>query len=356
MPPSTDLDTLRAITEETARIFTDPVRRRAALSYLAQRGIVGTHLDEGWLLGYAPPGWTRLVDRLRGRFAEQSLVDSGVARRSSRGTLIDAFRDRIIFGIRDVDGHLAGFIGRDLSGDAATPKYLNTTQSALFGKGRLLYGLHEGSKPGDSAQQPVLVEGPLDVLAITARANAAAARDLLPVAACGTAFTRSHAELIAQAAFRCESPMVIALDADTAGRTAAAGIGEQLRAAGLDVRIAALPSGTDPCEYLGHAAAMLDTFRYDHAVPLLTACVQDAIAAQGDRMQWIEGRLGAARWITRYLATYPPSHAARQVVWLADILNLDHTTITHELTAAYEVAPLSAFHRAPQIPAIGVAP
>src|SRR5439155_16547557 len=125
-----------------------------------QRGILGTHLSSGWLLGYAPPGWTRLVDKLRGRFPEDALLDAGVARRSSRATLIDTFRDRIIFGIRDSDGYLAGFIGRDLSGDLDAPKYLNTAQSPIFDKSRLVYGLHEGTQPGDTGQQPVVVEGP----------------------------------------------------------------------------------------------------------------------------------------------------------------------------------------------------
>jgi DNA primase len=122
----TDTDILRAVTDETARIFTERARNLAALSYLRQRGILGTNLSGSWLLGYAPPGWTRLVDRLRGSFPEDALIDAGVARRSSRGTLIDTFRDRIIFGIRGRDGHLAGFIGRDLFGGLGVPKYLNS--------------------------------------------------------------------------------------------------------------------------------------------------------------------------------------------------------------------------------------
>jgi DNA primase len=358
MQTSTDIDTLHDVTHEAARIFTQRARRPAADTFLRQRGILATHLTSGWVLGFAPPGWTRLVDQLRGRFPEQALIDSGVARRSSRGTLIDTFRDRIIFGIRDPDGHVAGFIGRNLSGDLAAPKYLNTPQSPLFDKSRLLYGLHEAKQPGSTAQQPVVVEGPLDVLAIAARAGATGVTGLLPVAACGTAFTRSHARLVADAAFEGESPVVVAMDADTAGRAAAAAVGEQLRSAGLDVRVATLPSGTDPCEYLGHAATSVAAFRCDHAVPLLTMHVEQAIAAQGDRMQWIEGRIGAARSITRYLATYPPSHAARQIGWLTEALDLDHMTITRELAAAYESQDIARTVRAcenSQVRAIGLA-
>src|SRR3954471_18458212 len=123
MQTPTDIDTLRAVTDEAARLFTERVRHLAALSYLRQRGIFGTHLTSSWLLGYAPPGWTRVVDKLSSRYPDQALVDGGVARRSSRGTLIDTFRDRVIFGIRDLDGQVAGFIGRDLSGGPTAPKY-----------------------------------------------------------------------------------------------------------------------------------------------------------------------------------------------------------------------------------------
>jgi DNA primase len=332
----TDIDTLRAVTNEAARIFTERARHLAALSYLRQRGILGTNLSSSWVLGYAPPGWTRLVDKLQGRFPEDALIDAGVARRSSRGTLIDTFRDRVIFGIGDSDGGLAGFIGRDLSGRLGAPKYLNTAQSPIFDKSRLLYGLHEGRQRG-ATQQPVVVEGPLDVLAIIDRAGEAS--DLLPIAACGTAFTTHHARRVADAAFAGESPVVVAMDADNAGRSAAVLVGEQLRRTGLDVRVALLPNGTDPCEYLGNAVGDVNEFRYDHAVPLFTVHVEEAIAAQGDRMQWVEGRLAAARSISRYLATYPPNFAARQVAWLADTLNLNGTTVTYELAQAFQDTP-----------------
>lgn len=339
MDSCTDIETLHAVTNETATIFADKVRRSSANSYLRQRSIIGTHLADSWMLGYAPPGWTRLVDTLSNQFPEQALIDAGVARRSSHGTLIDTFRDRVIFGIRASDGQLAGFIGRDLSGGLNVPKYLNTAQSPIFDKGQLLFGLCEGRRSRVSVQ-PVVVEGPLDVLAIVDRAGLVNTTGLLPVAACGTAFTPHHARLVAEAAGT--SPVVVAMDADRAGRSAAVLVGEQLRHIGLDVRVASLPAGSDPTEYLSHPLGDVDTFRYDHALPLLTVQTEQVIAAQGDRMQWIEGRLGAARAITRYLATYPATYAARQVSWLADTLNLDQTTISRELTTAYQQTDTTA--------------
>jgi DNA primase len=344
METSSTPDLLRAVIDESARIFAQPPRLCAARTYLRQRGIDPANLDSSWLLGYAPPGWTRLVDKLQDRFSDLALIDADLAHPSSAGSLIDTFRDRVIFGVRDADGCVAGFIGRDLSGNDNAPKYLNTRQTALFDKSSLLFGLSEGLAGDPRPRQPVIVEGSLDVLAIAARANADRA-DLLPVAACGTAFTARHARLVATAAFAHESPVVVAMDGDAAGRTAALAAGEQLRAAGLNVGIAALPNGTDPAEYLSHPGTSLDPFTVDYGVPLLTVRVQQAIAAQGDRMQWIEGRLAAARAIADYLATYPASYTAHQIGWLADTLDLSRSTITREFTSAYDRKAIQSLPR-----------
>jgi DNA primase len=336
--PCTDLAKLRAIIAAAATIYTAPPRRAAALTYLRQRGIDPADLPAHWRLGYAPPGWTRLVDTLRGRFGDQALLDAGLARRCSHGTLIDTFRDRVLFPLHGTDGHVAGFIGRDLSGDETAPKYLNSPRSALFDKRALLYGLHEGSTADPSGRRPVVVEGPLDVLAIAAHAHATGDTDVLPVAACGTAFTITHARRVADIAGDHRVPVVVALDGDAAGRTAALTAGEHLRYAGLDVRVAVLPNGVDPAEHVAHGGT-LDFLRPANALPLITVNVERAIAAQGDRMQWIEGRLAAARAITSYLATYPPHQTATQIAWISQAVSLDPTTVTFELAAAYRSSP-----------------
>ncbi|MDT4933280.1 MAG: primase [Pseudonocardiales bacterium] len=202
-------------------------------------------------------------------------------------------------------------------------------------EGALLYGLHEGSTANPSGRRPVVVEGPLDVLAVAARAHVTGDAEMLAVAACGTAFTITHARRVADVAFKHQAPVVVALDGDAAGRTAAVAAGEQLRYAGLDVRVAVLPNGTDPADYLTRQNSTLDVFRDTHALPLLTIRVQRAVAAQGDRMQWIEGRLAAARAIAGYLATYPVSYAAAQIGWIGNVLDLEAATFTFEVAAAY---------------------
>lgn len=328
----TDLATLRAVTRAAAAVFIEAPRRHAAVTYLRQRGIDARDLLPAWSIGYAPRGWTRLVDRFAGEFGEQALLDAGVARRCNRGTLIDTFRDRVIFGIHDESGEIAGFIGRDVSGGQDVPKYLNTRQHALFDKGALLFGLAEGR--GDGPLQPVVVEGPLDVLAIASRGSSDNT-GLLPVAACGTAFTPAQAKRLAVVAFAHQSSVVVAMDGDAPGRSAALAVGERLHAVGLDSRIAILPNGSDPAEHLSRADATLDTVRAVNALPLLAVRVEHAIAAQDDRMRWVEGRLAALRSVAGHLATYPPNYAARQAAWLADTLDLAPSTVTFELADAH---------------------
>lgn len=338
----TDTDTLRAVTDAAAAVFSSPPRRAAASAYLQQRGIDAAALPYEWLIGYAPPGWTRLVDTLAQDFPNQALLDAGVARTSSRGSVIDTFRDRMIFGIHDHQGSIVGFIGRDLSGAPGAPKYLNTQRHELFDKSTLLFGLWEGTQNLDRSQ-PVLVEGPLDALAIAARGHHDA---VMPIAPCGTAFTANQAGQIAEIASQNDTGAVVAMDADTAGRVAAVNAGEQLRAVGVnDVRIATLPHGTDPAEYLTNPKNGLDAFRADHALPLITVQAQNAIAAQGDRMQWVEGRLAAARTIAGNLASYPAAVTARQIGWLANALHLDASTLTFEFANAYRTVDPTQINR-----------
>ena len=328
-----ELVVLREVTTAAAAILTAPRRRAAALAYLDQRGIESHAILDSWPLGYAPPGWTRLLDTLAGQFPDEVLLAAGIARLSSRGTLIDAFRDRVIFPIHDRDGQVAGFIGRDLSGASHAPKYLNTRRHARFNKSSLLYGLQEAKAHPSPAAQPVVVEGPLDVLAITAAAHRQhVTSGLLPVAACGTAFTSAHARLLTQVS--PDWPAVVAMDGDAPGRSAATTVGELLRQAGLEVHVAVLPNGLDPAELLARGGDV-NAFTTSAALPLLSVHVERAIAAQGDRMQWVEGRLAAARAITSYLSTYPVERAARQIGWISDALQLNFSSVTQLLAEAF---------------------
>jgi DNA primase len=328
--PSTELAQLRAVTDAAAEIFTAPPRRYAADAYIRRRGIDPSGLSADWVIGYAPPGWTRLVDELRGQFSDQALIDAGVATMSSRGTLIDTFRHRVIFGVRDASGRIAGFIGRDLSGDPRAPKYLNSRLSEIFDKRSLLYGLHENTRT-DGSRHVVVVEGPLDVLAIASRSRDAGLQ-WAPVAPAGTSFTMTQTQLVTSACGG--APVSVAMDGDDAGRDAALQICEQLRIAGAEARIIALPDGVDPTSFLARGGD-IHAFQAENGLPPLAVRLQSVVARLGDRMHWIEGRLVAVRSVAAYLTTYSPDHAARQIMWLSGALGLDESTVTRELIDAF---------------------
>jgi DNA primase len=212
-----------------------------------------------------------------------------------------------MFPIREPDGNIAGFIGRSLSTGPDTPKYLNTAASDSFNKSVLFYGLHEADRAGGF--HPILVEGPLDALAIADTAHRGGSRDLLPIATSGTALTAQHAAQIASWCRAHRVNPVIAYDADPPGRAAAIHAGELLRGHGLHPHIATLPIGLDPAEHLA-VARDLAPFRArpaGTAVPLAAAVAEQIIDEHHGRLnpEWVETKLHIAQEIGRHLNDYP---------------------------------------------------
>src|SRR5271154_825415 len=153
---------LVAVTGAAVRLFAERMRASWAPGYLAARGF-GEHDCHQWGIGYAPASWTALTGHLRARgFTDEAIVQAGLAKVTVRGTLVDTFRDRIMFPIRALDGTVAGFIGR-APPNGKPPVYLNTATTPLYHKGSVLFGLYEA---GGSASL-VLTEGPLDAMAVT---------------------------------------------------------------------------------------------------------------------------------------------------------------------------------------------
>lgn len=195
--------------------------------------------------GYAPAGWTRLVDHLRSQgVTDTELLESGLASTTRNGRLIDRFRDRVVFPISDpTNDQVVGFVGRRNPAHSddtphAGPKYLNTPLTALFDKGHQLYGADQLT-PGST---PVLVEGPMDAWAVTL-----ATRGLYTgVAPLGTALTSEQATYLAQRG----GPVIFATDPDLAGHLAAERGHWLLAQHNTPTFIATLPAGSDPAELL----------------------------------------------------------------------------------------------------------
>ena len=213
----------------------------------------GGYLDDrlpGWrdhphiTAGYAPAGWTTAVDHLRGRgVTDDELLETGLATRARTGRLIDRFRDRVVFPITHKH-QILGFVGRRhpdrTDDDNAGPKYLNTPTTVLFHKGDVLYGAD--SELLEHGAIPVLVEGPVDALAVTLAGNTR----YVGVAPLGTALTDDQARQLVTL-----SPQpVVATDADLAGRLAAERAYWLLTQHGADPHRVDLPDGTDPASLL----------------------------------------------------------------------------------------------------------
>lgn len=304
----------------------DYLRERLGGEDAVRRVRFGAGSEGGLLLGYAPPGWTNLVDHLRKeKFTDDQLVRAGVASVSQHGRLIDRFRHRLMFGIRDLHGRVAGFTGRALSTqDEQKAKYLNTSATPLFDKSALMFGLWE-QRDAASQAVAVVVEGPMDVAAIIA--HQPGHRPLLPVAACGTALTSTQLDTLDQLV-PVERRHVFAFDPDGAGRKAAVERAERALTRYPDLHIVQLPDGQDPAEYAvtvtaeENARAYLDS---PHTRPAREVLIDARLVKWAEHLDkgWVEGYVGAGRDIAPLLASAPADQLADLILATATRHKLD---------------------------------
>ncbi len=197
------------------------------IEYLERRGLTEATL-EAFEIGFAPAGWDGALHYLTERgYSPQEILEAGMASEREAGGLHDRFRNRIQFPIRDDRGRMAGF-GARIVDPQDVPKFLNSPQTALFDKGRLLYGLDKARKAIRAADQAVIVEGYLDVLALH---QAGYANVVSPM---GTALSEDQLRLLKRFSRR----MVLSLDPDLAG--------DQATLRGLTVAREALDRQADP--------------------------------------------------------------------------------------------------------------
>jgi DNA primase len=211
---------------------------KAAREYLESRGL-GEEILREFHVGYSPSPWDRvLLASRRGGFSEQELYATGLAQRSKEnGRPYDRFRGRIMFPLADTRGRVLGFGARAMR-DEQKPKYLNTSDNEVYHKGQHLYGADLARAHAARAGQAILCEGYTDVIAL----HQAGLRNT--VGSMGTALT---AEQVGELA-RMAQTVLLALDADSAGQEAmlkAAGLAAKRK---LELRVVALPAGTDPAD------------------------------------------------------------------------------------------------------------
>ena len=213
---------------------------KAALAYLRNRGI-NDDIIASFSIGYALNSYTALLSNLGRRgFKGEELIAAGLVAEGREKQLYDKFRNRVMIPIKDPKGKIVGFGGRVL--DNSTPKYLNTAETVWFNKRRLLFAMDVAYKAIRQSHQAIVVEGYMDAISLHA------AGIMNVVASMGTAFATEQAKLLK----RIADEVVFCYDSDSAGRRASVRAVSIARAEGLKVRIAGVPEGKDPDEYVRH--------------------------------------------------------------------------------------------------------
>ncbi|WP_437796144.1 DNA primase [Mitsuokella multacida] len=227
-------------------------------AYFAGRGIRQETIEE-FQLGYAPPAWDKLSTAFLKRGIKQEfLLASGLcAERKQGGGLYDRFRGRVIIPIADERGRVVGFGGRVL--DDSTPKYLNTPETVLFNKRKLLFGLDRSHRAIQQEGRAIVVEGYMDAISVFD----AGVHNV--VASLGTSFTPEHAKKLLHYA----PEICFCYDSDEAGQKATIRALSIVRDTGARVRVIVVPDGKDPDEFIRKHGA--DAFRalVEKALPLV---------------------------------------------------------------------------------------
>ena len=248
-----------------------------AREYVARRGLTGETVQR-FAIGYAPDSWNAVLRQFGAQESgRRALAELGLIIERDRGAgegerHYDRFRDRIMFPIRDTRGRTIAFGGRVL--DRGEPKYLNSPETALFHKGRELYGLYETRLARSGLKRLLVVEGYMDAVRLHQAGIGYA------VATLGTATTPEHFKRI----FRLVSEVVFAFDGDRAGRAAAwRALQHALPEAreGREIRFLFLPEGEDPDSLVGAEGREAFEGRLDSTLPLSEYLVRE-LSAQID--------------------------------------------------------------------------
>ncbi len=264
---------------------------KSALDYIHEKRLLTDATIETFGLGYAPQGWDNALKHFTDKgFSNQELLEAGLVSQRDSGGFIDRFRNRLMIPIRDENGRMTGFGARILDPNDV-PKFMNSPETPLFSKSRLLYGLDRARKPIRSANQAVIVEGYLDVIAL----HQAGFENV--VSPMGTSLTEDQLRLLK----KFTRSIVLALDPDAAGQKAVLRGLEAARqtldrqdeitfdARGLlrhearlqaDLRVASMPDNLDPDEIVQRDPAQWKTL-VENAQPIVVH-VMGALAVGRD--------------------------------------------------------------------------
>ncbi len=294
----------------------------AARDYLLSRGLKPETI-KSFRLGFAPAGWQNLCGHLRTkRYSDDLMIKAGLALRSSKsGQLYDRFRSRIIFPISDTGGRVVGFSGRIFGqADEQSGKYINSPETELYHKSKILYGFDRAKSAIRRADLAVIVEGHLDLILAhqTGTENA--------VAVSGTALTAEHLALVK----RLTNNVAMAFDGDSAGVNAARRSIALALENDLSVRLLDLPDGTDPADLIQRDLALWQEV-LDSALPAIDFLLKRLSGEGGEKLALIHK---IEEEVYPYLARLPNAHDRdHYLAKIALLTQLSENSIREKLRA-----------------------
>ena len=314
---------LLELLERTAAFYVrylwDSEEARPAREYLAGRGLEEGALRE-FRVGYAPSAWDKvLTASRRSGFSDRELVASGLASRAKgEGRTYDRFRRRIMFPLCDARGRVLGFGARAMGTDQK-PKYLNSSDNAVYHKGRHVFGADIARAPAAKAGAVIVAEGYTDVIAM----HQAGLRHT--VGLMGTALTE---EQVAELA-RMAPTVLLALDADAAGQEAMLRGARVAARRNLALRVVPLPAGSDPADLVAHEGPRAMAERVEASVPFVRFRVERELGA-GD-LTSAEGKDAVISALRPVFAQIPPSAMREDLIGLV----ADRTELAPALVASW---------------------
>ncbi len=318
--------------------FKNPLKGSPARQYLERRG-TSKQIIELFQLGYAPDAWDAIVHVLKQEKVSKGIaISSGlVLERKQKNGFYDRFRNRLMFPIFDINMQVAGFGGRVM--DDSMPKYMNSPETPVYSKSRILYGLHAAKQACRRQDQVFIVEGYFDFLSLYQHGIKNS------VASLGTALTREHVRILKGYA----TTMILVFDSDDAGIKAAKRSIDIFVQEGIDTRILVLPGNSDPDAYvMAHGRdAFLELA--GTAKTVMQFLLQLALDTHGTS---VEGRIKILDEMKQHLAMIQ-DYAVRSIYVreLAETLNIDEKAVLEKVKDAYE-KQANRQARAPLIPAV----
>jgi len=296
---------------------------QAARDYLEGRGIDRATAVR-FRLGFAPPGWTNLLDALqRQGIHPEVAVRAGLARvNESRGSTYDLFRHRLMIPILDDRERPIAFGGRIMEGDG--PKYINSPETEIYDKSRTLYGLSHARAAIQRSSRAIVVEGYFDVISLAQHGFEEA------VATCGTALTPEHCKRLR----RLTDRVMVLFDQDAAGMRAADRSLPLFLEAGMDARRLDLPGAKDPDEYVQKEGAEAFEKRLASGIPLLEDFLHRRVSEHG------HGDRRAVRDALPLLRRVPSDGRSQATSRAAGILGVDEASLRRALSDTREAGQL----------------